>query len=227
MALKVVQWATGPVGRSALRHLILNPAYELAGLYVHGPEKVGVDAGQLVGLPPTGIRATNDRNLIYGLAADAVVYTPRMHMVLEDMDREVLALLESGKSVVTPSGYWYPPLYGPAYVERIEAACRQGKASLFGSGENPGFFLARMATLAASAQRAVDGLQPTASVSHGREASVGSRSASVSASQPPPLAPGAAPHTPDTSAIAPPESPAPFSFQVLPGSTLEFLGSVS
>lgn len=150
MALKVVQWATGPVGRSALRHIILNPAYELAGLYVHGPEKVGVDAGQLVGLPPTGIRATNDRNSIYGLAADAVVYTPRMHMVLEDMDREVLALLESGKSVVTPSGYWYPPLYGPAYVERIEAACRQGQASLFGSGENPGFFLARMATLAAS-----------------------------------------------------------------------------
>lgn len=139
------------MGRSALRHIILNPAYELAGLYVHGAEKVGVDAGQLVGLPPTGIRATNDRDLIKSLSADAVVYTPRMHMVLEDMDREVLALLESGKNVVTPSGYWYPPLYGPAYVERIEAACRKGKASLLGSGENPGFFLARMATLAASA----------------------------------------------------------------------------
>ena len=151
MALKVIQWATGSVGRSALRHLILNPAYELAGVYVHGAEKVGVDAGTLVGLPPTGVKATNDRDAIMALDADAVVYTPRMHLVMEDMDREVIALLESGKSVVTPAGYWFPPHYGQAYVDRLEAACKKGGASLFGSGENPGFFLARLATLGASA----------------------------------------------------------------------------
>lgn len=150
MALRIIIWATGPVGRSALRHIIMNPAYELAGVYVHNKDKVGVDAGSLVGLPNTGIKTTDDKVAIHALKADCVVFAPRMPMTSEALDADVLPLLESGKNVVTPSGYWFPPLHGKDYVARVEAACRKGNASVFGAGENPGFFLARFGPIAAT-----------------------------------------------------------------------------
>lgn len=55
---KVVQWATGSVGRTTLRRIIDHPDLELVGLYTYGSEKVGVDAGTLAKRPPTGGKAT-------------------------------------------------------------------------------------------------------------------------------------------------------------------------
>ena len=45
MALRVIQWSTGNVGRLALRAIIGHPDLELVGLWVHGKDKVGRDAG--------------------------------------------------------------------------------------------------------------------------------------------------------------------------------------
>ena len=60
MTIRVVQWATGSVGAAQLREVIDRPDLELVGLFVYGPAKVGVDAGELVGRAPTGVLATND-----------------------------------------------------------------------------------------------------------------------------------------------------------------------
>lgn len=152
MTCKVIQWATGPVGRSALQHIIDNPDYELVGVFAYSAEKIGTDAGSLVGRPDTGVTITGDREAVFALEADVVVYAPRMHPDIRHMDDDVLALLRSGKNVVTPAGYWYPPLYGAEYVSAIDAACRDGNATLFGAGENPGFFLPRLAVTLASTQ---------------------------------------------------------------------------
>jgi hypothetical protein len=125
---------------------VLNsPDLELAGVLVYSDHKDGVDAGSLVGLPDSGIKATTNRDAILALDADVVVYAPRLHPDTRVMDEDVLALLRSGKNVVTPSGYWYPPLYGAEYTDRIDAACREGNSSLFGAGENPGYFLPQLA----------------------------------------------------------------------------------
>jgi len=155
MTYTVIQWATGPVGRSALLHVIDNPDYELVGVFAYSAAKVGLDAGSLVGRPATGVKVTNDRKAILGLEADVVVYAPRMHPDIRHMDDDVLALLRSGKNVVTPAGYWYPPLYGPEYTQAIQAACREGNTTLFGAGENPGFFLPRLAVTLMSTQSEV------------------------------------------------------------------------
>ena len=75
MAIRVVQWATGAVGRPALQELIENPRYQLAGVLVYDPAKEGVDAGTLCGLPPnTGVKATTDKDAIVGLGADVVIH---------------------------------------------------------------------------------------------------------------------------------------------------------
>ena len=42
---RVIQWATGSMGRTALRRVIDAETLVLAGAYVYGPKKAGVDAG--------------------------------------------------------------------------------------------------------------------------------------------------------------------------------------
>jgi hypothetical protein len=58
---RVIQWTTGNVGRYALRQILDHPELELAGVYVTSDAKVGRDAGDLCGRPPTGVRATRRR----------------------------------------------------------------------------------------------------------------------------------------------------------------------
>ena len=60
MSLRVVHWGTGNTGRLALRGVLQHPELELVGLYVHNPDKVGRDAGELIGLDAAGVVATSD-----------------------------------------------------------------------------------------------------------------------------------------------------------------------
>ncbi|MEV7009805.1 dihydrodipicolinate reductase [Streptosporangium sp. NPDC051022] len=141
--LRVVQWATGAVGRYSLRNLINRPEFELVGVLVYDPDKVGLDAGSLVGLPDTGVVCTDDVEKILALEADCVLHMPLPASYfggdpLTDVET-ICALLASGKNVVTTTGFVYPRCYGPVVVERLEAACRAGGTSLHGTGINPGF----------------------------------------------------------------------------------------
>jgi hypothetical protein len=129
---KVIQWATGFVGQEAIKGVLAHPELELVGTWVHSPDKVGRDVGELCGLDPVGVTATNDLDEICALDADCVVYAP----VLASTNT-VIRLLESGKNVVTPVGWIYPPSSTPKLAE-LEAACRKGNATLHGTGINPG-----------------------------------------------------------------------------------------
>jgi len=44
---RVVQWATGVVGTSALRGIIRNPRLDLVGVKVYADDKKGKDAGRI------------------------------------------------------------------------------------------------------------------------------------------------------------------------------------
>lgn len=141
MPHRVIVWGTGNVGVPALRIVIANPALELAGVIVSNPAKVGKDAGELCGLPPTGVRATSDVAAALASGADAVAYCAsgdfRPTEAIDDIER----CLRAGLNVVSTSVY---PLYDPTSAPeelrtRIDAACRAGNASLFVSGIDPGF----------------------------------------------------------------------------------------
>src|SRR5271165_6886067 len=51
---RVIQWATGNVGRIAIRHFVGNPTYDLVGVLVTNPKKVSKDAGEIAGIRSTG-----------------------------------------------------------------------------------------------------------------------------------------------------------------------------
>jgi hypothetical protein len=131
---RVVQWATGSVGSVALKHFIENPGMEVVGVLVHNPEKVGRDVGEIVGLAPVGLLATDDVEAIIALDADCVLFTPRS----QDLDM-VCRLLESGKNVISTIGPFNPTARYQSIFDRIEAACRTGGSSFHGCGIYPGF----------------------------------------------------------------------------------------
>ncbi len=141
MTYRVIQWSTGNVGRYALRAILGHPELELAGVWVHDPAKAGRDAGELCGLAPIGIRATNDAEALLASEADCVCYTAtgdlRPFEAIDDMCR----ILESGKNVVSSSvvGLVHPHGFDPAAAAKLEEACRQGGTSFLTSGIDPGF----------------------------------------------------------------------------------------
>ena len=132
MPYRVIQWATGNVGRAAVTGVVAHPELELVGCWVHSPDKVGRDVGELCGLGSLGVRATDDVAALLALEADAVYYSP-----LLARPAEVIRLLESGKNVVTPLNWFFPDRASAAIAE-LEAACRRGGATLHGTGIHPG-----------------------------------------------------------------------------------------
>ena len=130
MTLRVVQWATGSVGVAAIKAVLEHPDLELVGCWVHSKAKVGKDVGEIAGITPIGVRATDSVEEILAMDADAVVYAP----LLPNVD-EVAALLRSGKNVVSPVGWFYP---SESEAAPLEAAALAGAATLHGAGIGPG-----------------------------------------------------------------------------------------
>jgi hypothetical protein len=62
----------------ALRAVIDAPDLELVGVRVYDPAKVGLDAGDLVDRPATGVTATDAKRAILDLAPDVVLYMGRV-----------------------------------------------------------------------------------------------------------------------------------------------------
>lgn len=128
--MRVIQWATGSVGKAAIEGILLHPELELVGCWVHSEEKHGRDVGELIGGEPLGVLATSRIDDVLALDADAVLYAP----LIPNRD-EVAAILRSGKNVVTPVGWFYPTERDGA---PLAAACAEGGTTLHGTGINPG-----------------------------------------------------------------------------------------
>jgi hypothetical protein len=134
MSYRVIQWATGVVGQTALKHFIQNPEIELVGVCVTNPAKVGKDAGALVGLPDTGVIATDDAEALIALEADCVLFAG----LVADVDL-FCRLLASGKNVISPAGPFNRTERYQENFARLEAACHEGGTSFHGCGIHPGF----------------------------------------------------------------------------------------
>jgi len=130
MSYRVIQWATGGVGRAAIEGVLAHPDLELVGAWVHSPAKCGVDLGALVGRDDIGVTATDDVDALLATDADCVVYSP----FVADSD-VVIALLQSGKNVVTPLGWFYPPA---EERRRFDTVAKRAGVTLHGTGIHPG-----------------------------------------------------------------------------------------
>jgi 4-hydroxy-tetrahydrodipicolinate reductase len=139
---QVVQWSTGHVGKHAIAGIDAHPDLELVGVWVSNPDKVGKDAGELASLGRTlGVTATNDADALLAMRPDCIVHTAwadtRIFEALGDLAR----FLRAGINVVSTSPVFLQYPYGVVddLVGDVLAAAKEGNASLFVNGVDPGF----------------------------------------------------------------------------------------
>lgn len=129
---RIVQWTTGNVGQRSVIATMANPRLELVGCYAWGADKIGRDVGELCGIDPVGVVATDDVDALLSLRPDCVVYNPKW----PDID-EMVRILESGINIVSTAAFITGHSLGEGR-DRILDACVRGGSSIFGSGMNPG-----------------------------------------------------------------------------------------
>ncbi|MFT4825743.1 MAG: hypothetical protein ACJASY_002022 [Halioglobus sp.] len=146
MALKVIVWGTGNVGRPAIRAVLSHADLELVGVVVSNPDKVGKDAGELAGMASIGVTATADWQSLLKAGADAVIYTATADIRPAEAMQDLLACLSAGINVVSTSFYSYlhPNSTAAEVLKPIEEACADSGASLLVSGIDPGWAMDMM-----------------------------------------------------------------------------------
>jgi hypothetical protein len=139
----VVVWGTGFVGKLVIAEIVRHPAFELVGVGVSNPGKVGRDVGDICGLPPVGVAATDDLDALVALAPDALVHYGPTAAHPADNIRVIGAFLRAGVDVCsTAMTPWVWPAMDrnpPAWIDPITEACEEGGASCFTTGIDPGF----------------------------------------------------------------------------------------
>ena len=140
MSYRVIQWSTGNVGRYALRGIINHPELELVGVWAHSRDKAGVDAGDIAGTAPTGVKITNDADELLAMDADVVSYNSTGDLRPVEAVNDIVRILGSGKNVVSTSlvPLVYPPSAPKEMRDPIEEACLKNNVSCWTSGIDPG-----------------------------------------------------------------------------------------
>ncbi|MBW2942685.1 NAD(P)H-dependent amine dehydrogenase family protein [Zhongshania aquimaris] len=160
--VRIVQWTTGKVATQAIKAILERPNMDLVGLYAFSANKVGQDVGDLCGLGrKIGVLATSDIDELLALKPDCVAYMP-LHPNVDHMEK----ILRAGVNIATTASFLTGRGYGEEARSRLEAAAQAGNASLFGSGINPGWIDAVVAT-ASSLSRDVNLVRVTESFNIG------------------------------------------------------------
>ena len=144
MAKRIVIWGTGFVGKMVIPEVLDHPEFELIGVGVSNPAKVGVDVGEICGLAePVGITATDDVDALIALAPDALVhYGPTAAHADANIDlisRFLRAGIDVCSTAMTP--WVWPKMHKnpPNWIDPITDACEAGRSSCFTTGIDPGF----------------------------------------------------------------------------------------
>jgi 4-hydroxy-tetrahydrodipicolinate reductase len=140
---RIVVWGTGFVGKLVLEQLVDHPLFELVGVGVSNPDKVGKDVGDICGLPSMGVTATDDVEALIALRPDALVHYGPTAAKADDNIRIMSAFLRAGVDVcstaMTP-WVWPGMKQNPSvWIDPISEACTAGGASCFTTGIDPGF----------------------------------------------------------------------------------------
>ncbi len=150
--LRVFQVASGNVGTEMVKRIVKHPDLQLVGLHCYSPDKVGRDAGDIVGIGPIGVTATGTVDDILAARPDCLTF----HGVWPDMALYE-RVLEAGINVVTTAD-WVTGHHRDTNHRRggsmresdvLRAACLRGNSTFYGTGMNPG--LAQILTIVHSA----------------------------------------------------------------------------
>lgn len=134
---KIVVWGPGRMGSICIWEMAHSAAFKLVGVRAYNPAKHGMDAGELIGIEPLGVRVSTDIDEILALDCDCVVYTAHDEGTYHT-DAEILQILAAGKNIVTPLPYQNAHLFrDQTFIAQLEAACAQGQSTFYAGGIDP------------------------------------------------------------------------------------------
>lgn len=134
---KIMVWGPGRMGSMCIWEIAHSPAFELVGVRGYSERKNGMDAGELVGIAPMGVKITNDVESLLKIDCDCIVYTAHDEGSY-NTDEEILMLLAAGKNIVTPLPYQNAHLFRePKFVARLKASCKEGNSVFHAGGIDP------------------------------------------------------------------------------------------
>jgi 4-hydroxy-tetrahydrodipicolinate reductase len=140
---RIVVWGTGFVGKMVIPEVLGHPDFELVGVGVSSPEKVGRDVGEICGIGSIGLVTTDEIDTLIDLRPDALVHYGPTAAHAPDNLRDIGAFLRAGIDVcstaMTPWVWPSMSLNPPSWVDPISEACASGGASCFTTGIDPGF----------------------------------------------------------------------------------------
>lgn len=153
---RLIVWGPGEIGGSVIRAGHRRSEFQIVGVKAFSAHKHGQDVGELAGIGPIGVKATTSRDEILALDADCVILTTDARALQDGLDDDVVALLESGKNVISTVAYHNVTMTDSfeasrASAERLRAACLKGRSSLLGTGIHPSFMVESVALTLARA----------------------------------------------------------------------------
>ncbi len=139
---KVLQYGLGPVGNRITEYLVERNDFEIVGAIDSDPAKMGVDIGELAGLPqPLGVPVRNDDAAVLGeVTPDIVVLTTTSS--LKQIQPQIMEIVGHGINVVsTCEELSYPWITKPQIAREIDHAAKEQNVSVLSTGVNPGFLM--------------------------------------------------------------------------------------
>jgi 4-hydroxy-tetrahydrodipicolinate reductase len=138
---RVFQVATGNVGSEMIKRMSNRTDLQLVGLHCYSVDKIGRDAGEIVGIGPLNVTATGSVEQIIAAKPDVLTF----HGVFPDEDL-YLKVLEAGINIVTTADWitgWHrdanhPHPSGKPVTQLLAEAAAKGGSSFYGTGMNPG-----------------------------------------------------------------------------------------
>ncbi len=161
-SIRVIQYGLGPIGCASAQAILQKSGLELVGAVDIAPEKAGKDLAGLLGLKGRlGIRVNPDAaELFRKVKADVVVHTTRSFF--RDVFPQLAQAATAGLNVVSSTEeLLYPQLRNPALAARLDRLARKHKATILGTGVNPGFVMDTLALVLSGVCKSVRSVKIT------------------------------------------------------------------
>ena len=145
---RVIIWGLGSVGRYALKMINSRKSLELVGAIDIDPKKIGKDAGEIFGLPKTGVIVSDNSDEVLKTDADIVLYyTPQIYdegniapTGVTANAKDICKALSSGKNVSTTLPIYYSEKTAPNFFEMINKCALENNVTYVQQGIFPGLF---------------------------------------------------------------------------------------
>ncbi len=139
--VRVLQYGVGVIGSEIAKLVLRRDGLELVGAVDADKNKVNRDLGDVLNLSKKlGINVTDGFKGVQSLNPDIILHSTSSH--LKTITPQIEEILKSGIDVIsTAEELAYPFVTQPEKSEEIDRIAKENKATVLGTGVNPGFIM--------------------------------------------------------------------------------------